>query len=127
VKRSPLNRGKPLARGKGLKRGTSRLKRTRLKPISDKRREEIPERQKTLEVVFARDKRQCRAAAFFPDMPCQGPLDGHEPLSRARGGNPLDPDEVVTVCRGHHDHIHAHPEESAALGLLEHSWDERED
>ena len=44
--------------------------------------------------------------------------DVHEPLTRARGGSILDPDNALGVCRGCHDWIHDHPEEATKRGLL---------
>ena len=47
----------------------------------------------------------------------------HEPLTRARGGSILDPENSLAVCRECHRWIHDHPERSHALGLLVHSWE----
>src|ERR1017187_4785699 len=37
----------------------------------------------------------------LPDVPssCGGPLDVHDPLKRSRGGNYLDADQCVVLCR----------------------------
>ena len=42
----------------------------------------------------------------------------HEPLTRARGGSILDPDNTVAICRNCHRWIHDHPEAATELGLL---------
>jgi hypothetical protein len=51
-------------------------------------------------------------------------VDVHEPLTRARGGDILDPENCRAVCRLHHDLIHANAEAWIEdLGFLKHSWD----
>lgn len=44
--------------------------------------------------------------------------DGHEPLTRARGGNPLDATQVVALHRRCHDWCHAHEKDATARGLM---------
>lgn len=44
--------------------------------------------------------------------------DPHEPLTRARGGSIVDLDNLVLLCRVHHDWIDAHPVEATAMGML---------
>lgn len=66
----------------------------------------------------ARDGYSCVARHLAPLVACGGPLDGHEPLTRGRGGDPLDVDNILTVCRSHHDHLHAHPAWAESVGLL---------
>lgn len=115
MKRSgPLRRGKPL-------RSRTRLTRTG-QVTSARRRTELAHEQLARRVAvsqaFARDGHRCQAATRVPSVTCAGGLDGHEPLTRARGGNPLDPDQILTVCRAHHEWIHAHPSDATTLGLL---------
>ena len=59
--------------GGPVKRGGPLRRRTRLKPVSDKKREAAPERQTVRQQVLERDKGQCRIAPFLPDDPCFGP------------------------------------------------------
>jgi 5-methylcytosine-specific restriction endonuclease McrA len=97
-------------------------RRTRLASVSLRRRREASARAKVRADVIARDGR-CMAVArgapgrcwFSPDHPN---LDVHEVVSRARGGDHLDPGNCVAVCRGHHGWIGSHPDEATALGLL---------
>ena len=51
-------------------------------------------------------------------------VDVHERLSRARGGNILDPVQahMVTVCRSCHEWIDAHPADAERMRLLLPSW-----
>jgi hypothetical protein len=52
--------------------------------------------------------------------------DVHEPLTRARGGSVLDPDNARCICRTHHREIHdTEPAWAYELGFLRHSWDKR--
>lgn len=69
-------------------------------------------------IVKERAGHRCQAIGLVPDVCCYGPLEIHEPLSRARGGDETDPDQCVALCRGHHQHAHANPEAAEVLGLL---------
>lgn len=93
------------------------MKRTPLRSMSRMKALERDARRRCMEIVVRRD-RICRAAGIVRDIGCNGPLDGHEPLPRSRGGDPTDPEQVILVCRQHHDWIHAHPEASYGYGLL---------
>jgi hypothetical protein len=42
----------------------------------------------------------------------------HEPLTRARGGDILDPENTVAVCFNCHDFIHRNPAWALEVGLL---------
>lgn len=97
--------------------GQTALRRTRLNPVSQKRRDEWALRREVMAIVRDRDK-TCQAAVTWPEVACAGPLVGHEPLPRSRGGDPLNPDEVVLVCLlGHHPAIHANPLLAKKRGL----------
>lgn len=126
-----------LNRTVGLARGGS-LKRVRIRPVSDRREAERPARQAALEAVFDRD-RTCRAGAAALEVLRSGvkvddprfedwlialsracrvtPADGHEPLSRAQGGDPNNPDHVVAVCRSCHDDLHDHPNYARRISM----------
>jgi hypothetical protein len=103
-----------------------------LPPFSEKRLRGMRRRTQVNRIVRERDK-VCRLnprSLFYPhgaetyDLPaCGGPLDPHEPKTRGRGGDYLDENEVVLLCRDHHDWCHDHPLEATDLGLLVHSWE----
>lgn len=93
------------------------MKRTRLKPRSAKRVEQDERRRDVLMIVHVRDGFRCQAEKVWPEVTCGGRLDGHEPLPRSRGGDPLDPDQVISICRQHHDCIHSHPTLARERGL----------
>lgn len=50
--------------------------------------------------------------------------DGHEVLSRARGGSITDPANIRLVCRRHHDELTNEAAWGYEIGFLRHSWDE---
>lgn len=53
------------------------------------------------------------------DKSCQTwAVHGHEPLTRARGGDPTDPANVIPVCSYCHGMIHDWPEEATERGWL---------
>lgn len=114
-RRAPLQRGRQLQRGGQLGRGGQR---GRIKPVSAKQARVQRERRKL-------------AGRFFPgEAVCAVPGCGraaddlHEPLTRARGGDPTDLENVVPLCREHHDEItFKEPPWAYELGLLRHSWD----
>ena len=45
-------------------------------------------------------------------------VDQDERLTRGRGGSATDPDNIVLLCRGHHDWKHNHPAQAQAMGLM---------
>ena len=123
---NPLRRdpGNPLRSTTGLPGSWGPERRVPLNQVSPKR---------------ARESRQRRAVirAMFPDRPaCARPGctawadDVHEPLTRARGGSIVDPENMVPLCRPHHDEVTFAPESELGwayeCGLLRHSWDRPE-
>lgn len=124
-RRRALQRGKPLARRTPLRSG-GELRRTG-RVYSERRLAELPAewdaRQKAVAAAAERDGWACQARPLVPAVPCDGPLEGHEPLMRSRGGDPLDVDQIVTTCAAHHRWAHANPTAAGELGLLRHSWE----
>lgn len=106
-----------------MKRGGNLPRRTPLRQVSTKRRDEQQQRRQVVAEVIARD-RVCTAATLVPDVHCYGPLDVHEMIQRSlwRAGY-LDPSNCRAVCRAHHEWIDDHITEAHELGLLKHSWD----
>lgn len=86
--------------------------------MSDKRQSTLAQRREVREQVIKRDQ-ECR---LKDHSPCFGDLDVHEVLTRARGGDPLDPNNCVALCRTHHDFAHRNPKWAEEVGLLRHSW-----
>jgi len=93
-----------------------------MKPMSDKRKKQLPTREKVRVAVIARDK-HC-VALHMPDVPC-GQIGGRASLEvhEIRGGADrqatwLDPDWCITVCPQTHDWIDAERDEAKRFGLL---------
>ena len=94
-----------------------RKPRKRVKPMSDKRRDELPERREVWKRVFDRDGGRCRVAPFLPDNPCHGELHPHHLLKASQGGEYTD-DNLLTCCDHHNTWIEDNPREAEALGLV---------
>ena len=49
--------------------------------------------------------------------------DAHELLRRSQGGSPIEPKNIILVCRSCHRWIHDHPAAAVKAGLLKRSWE----
>ena len=122
MKRSgPIQRRTPLARGAGPKRSGN------LRPVSKKRQAANRERRQNLHDRYGPNP-LCHACPIYAEAGivtgCDGRADdGHEVLTRARGGSITDPDGILPVGRRCHERIDAEQDEAVRLGLLRHSWD----
>lgn len=107
-----------------MKRGSPLKRKTRLGPVSAKRRAEAEERRRVLEVVARRDGRSCFGARMAPHVACSGPLDGDEVVPRGElPGGHLDPANVRLLCRfGHHRWKTENPDEAERFGLYRRAW-----
>lgn len=96
---------------------------TPLNPVSKRRRAENRQRRAMLKAKYPEPE---NVMCIVPGC-CNRADDGHEPLSRARGGSITDPDNLAPLCRDHHREItDFEPEWAYELGLLRHSWDQPE-
>lgn len=99
-----------LERKQGLRRNTPKArafanKRSRIKPISDKKRGLLPERAAVRERVHARD-RGCVGPRRGLPGDCAGRLDVHEVVPCGRDSTSwLDEDRCVVLCRFHHNAV----------------------
>lgn len=100
MKRTPLKRKTELKRGKPLK--------SKPKAVA----------KDIYAQVLARDG-GCVARGLVPEVSCAGRIDPHHALMRSQGGQDTLED-MIAVCRRHHDWIHNHPARSYELGLLRH-------
>ena len=96
-----------------------------MRRVSVKRQAANRERAKMLaekprECSVEKMKRQRSDMQKWPE--CGGQLDGHELLSRARGGSITDPENVVMICRNDHRYLTDHPAEAERLGLAKRRW-----
>jgi hypothetical protein len=103
--------------------GTSRppMRRTEIRPMSKRRAKENRERSKVL-AELAGENPWCGAG--LPG--CTGQAqDGHEILTRARGGSITDKANILPICRSCHRAVTT-PKDSESIhasGLLRHSWE----
>ena len=93
------------------------------------RRTPLRKRSKKTERIYL-ERRKLVTLLLITNPICQVPwcmdrsVDIHEPKTRARGGDILDPENCRAVCRMHHDLIHIdEPSWAYDLGFLRHSWD----
>lgn len=94
------------------------MKRTRLKPMSAKRRKTNATRRANMVAAFG-ETPACAAQLAG----CKGwASDAHEVKSRARGGSITDPTNVKPLCRPCHTYITEHPAWAEANGWALPSW-----
>lgn len=65
-----------------------------------------PAWQRTREIVLARDGSRCTIARLIGGD-CHPRLDCHHLVPVSEGGDPFDPENVVTACASHHPMIEA--------------------
>lgn len=111
MKRTPIERKTPIRRSGSLPRVTH------LRGRSRKRASEDVERGKVLAALRVGHPR-CQV----PDC-TRASQDGHEVLTRARGGSITDPANIRMICRTHHDFFHENPYAAEELGMMRHSWE----
>lgn len=101
------------------------MKRSHLRSVSDRRLAESDQRKAVRWEVIQRDGgcvwHQMGAAALGPAH-CWGGIEVHEILSRARGGDYLNPDNCVTLCSRAHQFITRDDAGAEAVGLALPSW-----
>ncbi len=111
---TPLRTRSALTRSKPLERSVSdQLRRT------SRKRKALGVPKPIREQVLARDL-GCRALRLVPEVRCWGPVDPHHVLRRSQGGEDTV-ENLISVCRAHHDWIHQHPARSYELDLLRRS------
>jgi hypothetical protein len=110
-----------------------RVKRGRIKPISDKRRAENVVRAERMEEKFGPRPWDCQfgkvvrfagVAVPMSFLSCFGEVNGHEILKTSQGGSRVDMDNVVPLCNYHNGLIEDEPVMARQLGLVRHSWEQ---
>ncbi|MGH9095128.1 MAG: hypothetical protein ACRDXE_08200 [Acidimicrobiales bacterium] len=114
MRRSNLRRRTPIGTGAGG------LRRTRLAPVSQKRRDGRDTYEDAKAAVWRRDCGTCTAELTWPEVGCGGRIDPHHVWPQGRYPERRDdPDAMTLVCRAHHDAIHHQdPVRARQLGLL---------
>lgn len=122
MKRSgPPKRLTPLRRSGWLKRSEAMARHptARRRSAGSPGRSGVP--KDVRQEVMMRDG-GCVAMRMIPEVLCWGPCDPHHIHRRSQGGQDT-PENLVVLCRAHHDWVHANPLRSMSLGLLKRSWE----
>lgn len=102
-----------------LKRNAPLRRTGRLKPQSDRRRDERDERAAVAAAAAVRDG-HCALSGLGD---CWGPSDAHELVRRsALPGSHLDPRMVIRLCRHHHAIDDDDPRRAEQLGIRVPGW-----
>lgn len=134
-RRTPLKAGKPLERktplkasraalpaGKALARAAAPAKPRKALPArSAAARQVAGERQGIRLELLAQRGAACEGCPVTPVGNASNPRpwsDMHEVLTRARGGSPTDPGNILCLCRRCHEWVTTHETEARALGLV---------
>jgi len=108
------------------------MKRTPLRRKSKRREAEDEVRREVLAALVEERGSGCEAGVLRiakgdgggSILICTGTaVDGHEVLTRGRGGSATDPANILLVCRECHTWIHDNPQAAEAHGLLMNSWE----
>jgi 5-methylcytosine-specific restriction endonuclease McrA len=89
-------------------------RKTRLSRISIRRKLNQDAWVIVRDAVARRDRGRCRLA----DPTCWGPIDPHHIRPTGNGGERLDPDNVLLLCRKHHSQAHDNPAWGREQGVL---------
>jgi hypothetical protein len=112
MKRSPLTRRTP------LRSSTSLNRRSRLRPMSTKRRRQASARRALVEAVKERQGGRCLGAEVWPEISCEGVLEVDEIIGRGVwAAGYLVPENCQALCSAHHRAKHAFPAEALRRGL----------
>ena len=92
------------------------MKRSRIRPVSDKRRARWAEEDEVRRAVFKRDGHRCQAPGAF-GLSCWGPPTYHH-LEKAWKGANFTVENGLTLCLRHNQEVENHPQEAEELGLV---------
>lgn len=112
-----------------MKRSSPIQRKSQLKRVSDKRRIENAERERTRRIVTKRSGGVCEGRALIATVDpvaasaCKKRADDmHEKRKRSRGGSITDPSNIAHLCRSCHEWTEAEPALATQVGLLVSSW-----
>lgn len=111
MKKTPLRRKTPLrSKGRGASKPGGQIRRTRLKPVSDKRR---GQKANYLEgrARFLAENPMCQCCGNASATDCH-----HK--TKKDGARLTDWENIMTVCRDCHSRIHRNPEWAYREGFL---------
>lgn len=98
------------------------MRRSPLAPVS-KKRQQLNVKRRAFVRRMLDERQRCEAGARIVMLDTRHrcafvPVDVHEIVTRARGGDILDESNVLAICRLCHDWIHDHPQAASSVGLL---------
>ena len=115
----------PLARTSGLARTGMPRERRPLRPVSKRRRKRDKGYNRQRERVFERAGGQCELFVHaglkeYGDglSRCPSPMDDVHHIGGRLGPDPHRLDNLLGLCRWHHDLVHANPEWARAVGAM---------
>jgi hypothetical protein len=73
-------------------------------------------RELAVDIALERDQ-HCKGLDLIPGHQCRGQLVGHEPLKRSAGGDPCDPEQVMTICEQLNMDVENYPDLAKVFGL----------
>lgn len=115
-----LNRKKGLTRKDKLENKTRMERRARLKPMSDKRRAELPDDDVIRQQVFARAGYKCQIKPLLAGtrwVKCWGILTMHHLKKDGQCGE-TSLDNCIAACAGHNQWVENEPRLARELGLV---------
>lgn len=102
-----------------LARRTPLVRKSRLRPVSEKRKAQRLDYSQAKAVVWERDTGQCQPGLHLRDGKCSTEIHPHHVWPQARyPERRCDPDVMVLSCSIHHRMIHDNPKWAKRAGWL---------
>lgn len=122
MKRTALKRKSYMKRSTTPAKAKTPVKRKRISQTSAKKKAEAEVRREVMQELVRLRGEDCEAnitggPGIFATCTMVA-TDGHEILTRARGGSATEPENILLVCRNCHDWIHNNPVKAKQLGFL---------
>jgi hypothetical protein len=92
------------------------VRRTRPRPVSEKRLALLDDRRRCVDAVRRRSGGRCELR--LPRICLVASCDVHEMVPRGRGGSPYDPSNCADACRPCHRFCHDFPAAARRLGFV---------
>lgn len=105
-RKSPLDRSTPLKQ------------RTRLRPVSDRRRKRDRNYNVSRAAVYERGGGRCEHVDQVTGVRCPGFIEQVHHIAGRLGPDPHRMDNLVGLCAWHHDLVHANPGWARSVGLM---------
>lgn len=96
------------------------MKRTRIRPVSSKRRQRDASYPKQREAVFERGGGVCEFSGWDWATNCHRPMVDVHHIAGRGGKDPHRLSNLIGLCREHHAKAHEDPEWAYEVGLMRH-------